>query len=205
MFSLLSIIIIGSFVKFSYDIIMGENLNNKKTVFKQYVDLVLMFIILYLVIFLMFLSYLLFIIFFAFIPIIGIIFIVLGALFFICFIIYYLGYYRFVPYIALFDGRIRSFSKSKELIRGHLPLSIFVLILSQIPDLFLNYYIDRFEDFVAIIILNVVISIVAYSFILFEVSFVLTSYKKKRDKEKQEYEKSINQLSADNEDLINEV
>lgn len=198
----LYVLIVGSLVRFSYDVIMGDKLCKRVSYTKQYVNFILNSLFLNLVVGLIFTVYIIFMLFFTLMPAIGIILVILGSLAFICFILYFMGYYRFMPYIALFDGRQTSFVKSYDLVSGHLLLSISVLIISGIITMIFNSFNSTAN--ITIVIISIVTSVVSYLIVLFDISFILTSFKNKKENIKLE---SINegiQMSAE-EDIITDI
>lgn len=111
------------------------------------------------------------------IPLLGPIFFILCV---IVFSFYYHGYYRFIPYIAMAEGMEDVFGKSKRYIKGHLMLSIILLIFnSGLYEIFINLELDAFrnEKMVLFIVLLIIYQIILFSLIFFDIAFVFTCSK----------------------------
>jgi len=158
-----------------------EKKHNSRSIMTQLFQYLLFSFVFYIIIFVGMLVFVIVGFVFAQIPLLGILIIIGMVIGLIIAVFYYVGYYRFIPYIALAEGIDDVFGKSKKYIKGHLTLSIVLIIFNSVISNILSNYSDnvfRDDKMIIFIILTIITQIFSFSLIFFDIAFVFTGYKR---------------------------
>lgn len=176
--SILSMLIISTLINGILSIITYQEIMNKKierSIIIQFFQCFLMYLTYYIIIFLIIILIVIVSILLLLIPIIGKWLLILLALGVFILSLYLVGYYRFIPYIAITEGFNEVFRKSKQCIKSHLALSIFIFILNTgIYEFLLIFLVIRNEIFILIVIFS---NIFLFIFNFFDIAFIITRLK----------------------------
>lgn len=113
-----------------------------------------------------------------FIPLLGFLFATFTIIGYFILVFYFIGYYRFLPYIALSEGRKNVILKVKSYVKGHFPISLIAIIILIIYQQIFNHYTkDVFNSFqtsqsIICAFISVFFSLI---FTLFDIAFIITA------------------------------
>lgn len=196
---IVSIIINGLLTKITYQEITDKK--NNSSIITQFFHYFIMNVVLFLIIIIGLIVFGVVVTMFVLIPILGLIvaiFLILG-MFILLF--YYLGYYRFIPYIAMAEGIDDVFSKSKRSIKGHLALSIILIIFnSGLSEIFSRLEINTISNdkLVLLVVVIIISQIISFSLQFFDIAFVFTGLKHDYIRKQEILESNENPVDTDN-------
>ncbi len=175
---LITVLIAGLIVHTAFKTIINpEDKNHRRNIIRKYISFILMDVLYFLLLFFVLIGYFFICIIFSIMPILMILVALFLGIGIIIFVFYYSGYYRFVSYIGFFEGTTETFKKSKRYIKGHLGLSIFMMIISGLLSMILSIFIKDDNHFSTYIITEIFTSGIVFFFTLFDITFIITGYK----------------------------
>ncbi len=180
---IISLLFQAILTKISIQVILSKKTVNKSGV-KQFFHFFIGYLLFYLIFIIAVFVFVFVGVILALIPILGILLLIFLIIGMIAGSFYYLGYYRFVPYVAMVDDVENLFRNTKLYIKGHLFLSIIVLIINSVFTEILSYYANVSainNNTLILVIIDIIANIVSYTFILFDIVFVLTGCEKSQE------------------------